>query len=101
MSNVSELTDVSEACDVPEAWDVSEEWEVTAEPEFLVLEDVVRTPALDPGASPEWVADSSRSISEAARSKLAQLVMALVDEGILEREELIERLTSTSTESPA
>jgi hypothetical protein len=39
-------------------------------------------------------------MSENARHKLAQLVMTLVEEGILDREELIERLSSTA-ENPA
>ena len=40
-------------------------------------------------------------MSEIARGKLTQLVMALVEEGVLEREELIERLSSGSSKSPA
>ncbi len=106
ISNASEAPDVSETLEVfaapndSGAWDVSEECEVTAEPEFLLLEEVVQAPVIVPDASLGFGTDSGHAMSEAARSKLAQLVMALVEEGILDREELIERLSST-TENPA
>jgi hypothetical protein len=105
-SNVSEASDVSEppevfaATEESGAWDVSEEWEVTAEPEFLLLEEVVQAPVIVPDASLGFGTEPGHAMSENARHKLAQLVMTLVEEGILDREELIERLSSTA-ENPA
>jgi type IV pilus assembly protein PilB len=92
----------TEISDASEGWDLSEEeWEVTAEPEFLILEEVVQTTAAIPEAPLECVTGSGHAISEAARRRLAQLVQILVDEGILEREELIEILSSATAEKPA
>ena len=100
-SEVSAMPEISAASEVSEGWDLSEEWEVTAEPEFLLLEEVVQAPSSIPDASLGFGTDSGRSMSEIARGKLTQLVMALVEEGVLEREELIERLSSGSSKSPA
>ena len=91
----------TEISDAPEGWDLSEEWEVTAEPEFLILEEVVQAKAAIPEAPLESVTGSGHAISETARHKLAQLVAILAEEGIIEREELIELLSNASTQSPA
>jgi type IV pilus assembly protein PilB len=91
-----------EEADLPAAWiqlEDSEEPEPMGEPEFLLLEEVVQPPASIPQSPLEFVTDSDQPISETARSKLTQLVMALVEEGILERDELIERLRSGPGES--
>jgi type IV pilus assembly protein PilB len=101
MSAVSEASEISAAPAESGAWDVSEEWEVTAEPEFLILEEVVQAPTFVPDAPPPFAADFDQSISQAARSKLTQLVLSLVEEGILDREQLIEHLSSATPDYPA
>ena len=60
----------------------------------------MQAPVIVPDASLGFGTESGPAMSKNARHKLAQLVMTLVEEGILDREELIERLSSTA-ENPA
>jgi hypothetical protein len=66
---------------------------VNQEPELLMFEAVALQAEPDVEEALEFVEEATPVVSKRARQSLTQLVVALVEEGALDREELIEKLS--------
>lgn len=83
----------TEALELETNLGASESRAANPEPELLMLEAVALQAETDAEERLEFVEEAAPVVSERARKSLTQLVVTLAEEGALDREELVEKLT--------